>query len=268
MSTPVGQSEAQPLQARQRSSAWWTSGDRQPSETSEPFTISCSTRARPRVESFSSRVAAYEGHITPPAPVFEARHLPTPVHRCTACTIEPPSCTSRSVCRGSRNRAARRRSASTGRGSTSTPGLSSAPGSKRCLTPANSAITCRGVHPAQQARACPAVAVLAREAAAVGRGQVGGRLHEGPEAGRPGRLAQREVDAHVHAAVAEVPVGHPVQLVGRPAARRTPAGTPPGGPAAPRRPPSRTAPAGRGCGRRARRRPRGSATARSSGTAR
>jgi hypothetical protein len=57
MSTPAGQSDEHPLQDRQRSSASATAGDRQPSATSEPFASSCSTRARPRVESFSSLVA-------------------------------------------------------------------------------------------------------------------------------------------------------------------------------------------------------------------
>jgi hypothetical protein len=95
MSTPVGQSRAHPLQARHRSIAAWTSGDRQPSETNEPSTISWSTRALPRVESFSSRVARKEGHITPAVP--GATHLPMPVQRCTASTTEPPSCAHLSV---------------------------------------------------------------------------------------------------------------------------------------------------------------------------
>ena len=56
MSTPVGQSDAQPLQARQRSSASATAGSANPC-TSEPSIASWSTRERPRVESFSSRVA-------------------------------------------------------------------------------------------------------------------------------------------------------------------------------------------------------------------
>lgn len=51
MSTPVGQSLEQALQARQRSSDSRTSSDFQPSSTVRaPRTISCSTRARPRVE--------------------------------------------------------------------------------------------------------------------------------------------------------------------------------------------------------------------------
>jgi len=91
MSTPAGQSAEQPLQDRHRSSASATAGASQP-ETSEPLAISCSTRARPRVESFSSRVARYDGHITPPDPVVSARHLPTPVQRCTAAVKSPASC--------------------------------------------------------------------------------------------------------------------------------------------------------------------------------
>ena len=56
MSTPVGQSDAQPLQARHRSSASATAGSANPC-TSDPSIASWSTRERPRVESFSSRVA-------------------------------------------------------------------------------------------------------------------------------------------------------------------------------------------------------------------
>ena len=64
MSTPAGQSTAQPLQDRHRSSDSSTSADDQPPVTSPPLAISCNTLARPRVESFSSRVATYDGHIT------------------------------------------------------------------------------------------------------------------------------------------------------------------------------------------------------------
>ena len=92
MSTPVGQSREQPLQDRQRSRASCTSGARQPSTGPPGAIISCSTRARPRVVSFSSRVAAHDGHMTPPALCRSARHLPTPVQRCTAAEKSPPSC--------------------------------------------------------------------------------------------------------------------------------------------------------------------------------
>src|SRR5271166_687460 len=97
MSTPAGQSDEQPLQDKHRSSDSATSAERK-SLTSVPFASSCSTRERPRVESFSSRVARYDGHITPPptspAPftVVSARHLPTPTQRCTAVDRSPPSC--------------------------------------------------------------------------------------------------------------------------------------------------------------------------------
>jgi hypothetical protein len=60
MSTPTGQSDLQPLQARHRSSASRTSVERQPSVTGEsgwPPIISNSSRARPRVECSSSPVA-------------------------------------------------------------------------------------------------------------------------------------------------------------------------------------------------------------------
>ena len=67
MSTPVGQSREQPLQDRHRSSASCTSGARQPFTGPPGASISCSTRARPRVVSFSSRVAGQDGHMTPPA---------------------------------------------------------------------------------------------------------------------------------------------------------------------------------------------------------
>ena len=92
MSTPVGQSREQPLQDRHRSSASCTSGERQPVTGPPGASISCSTRARPRVLSFSSRVATNDGHITPPDAVRSARHLPTPVQRCTALEKSPPSC--------------------------------------------------------------------------------------------------------------------------------------------------------------------------------
>ena len=126
---PVGQSRAQPLQDRQRSSAACTSGERQPWVISDPLTISCSARARPRVESFSSRVAWKLGHITPPDTVEFARHLPTPEHWCTASTNSASVLDS-----GDRLAATMRRFASTGSGSTSTPGFSRPLGSKMALT--------------------------------------------------------------------------------------------------------------------------------------
>ena len=91
MSTPAGQSDEQPLQDKHRSSESATSAERKPL-TRVPFATSCSTRERPRVESLSSRVARYDGHITPAVAVVSARHLPTPTHRCTATDRSPRSC--------------------------------------------------------------------------------------------------------------------------------------------------------------------------------
>ena len=67
------------------------------------------------------------------------------------------------------------------------------------------------VHPRQQCRPGSPVAVLAGHAAAVPGSQGGGRLDESPEPPGAVPLAQREVDAHVHAAVTEVAVGHAVE---------------------------------------------------------
>ena len=90
MSTPAGQSDEQPLQDRHRSSDSASSAAAKPC-TSEPLASSCSTRARPRVESFSSLVASQDGHMTQLLPVVSVRHLPTPTQRCTAADRSPPS---------------------------------------------------------------------------------------------------------------------------------------------------------------------------------
>src|SRR5256886_6260593 len=97
MSTPAGQSDEQPLQDRHRSSDSASSAAAKPC-TSVPLASSCSTRARPRVESFSSLVASQDGHITPPPPpppspliVVSAPHLPPPPPRGTPAGRAPPS---------------------------------------------------------------------------------------------------------------------------------------------------------------------------------
>ncbi|CAM5699608.1 hypothetical protein STENM327S_02989 [Streptomyces tendae] len=91
MSTSTGQSERQPLQDRHRSRASRTSGERQPSVTNSPASISCSSRARPRVECCSSPVARKDGHITPAPDTDVVRHLATPTQRRTAAEKSPPS---------------------------------------------------------------------------------------------------------------------------------------------------------------------------------
>ncbi len=140
MSTPAGQSLAHALQDRHNSRDSATSGADQPPVTSEPFAMSCNTRARPRVVSFSSLVARNDGHMNPPAALVSARHLPTPTQRCTALVKSPPSWPNANPSRAGSGRArGRRRSASTGRGRTSTPGLSTSSGSNSALNAWNTA---------------------------------------------------------------------------------------------------------------------------------
>src|SRR3954467_4350316 len=78
MSTPAGQSAEQPLQDRQRSSTSRTSSARK-LLTNEPLASSCRTRARPRVESFSSFVARNDGPFTARRGGGRRRAPPPPV---------------------------------------------------------------------------------------------------------------------------------------------------------------------------------------------
>ena len=88
MSTFTGQSDLQPLQARQRSSASLTSRSRQPPAMTSPVSISNRRWARPLVVCFSSRVTMKLGHIVPPSVRL---HLPIPTQRRVASTKLPPS---------------------------------------------------------------------------------------------------------------------------------------------------------------------------------
>ncbi len=67
------------------------------------------------------------------------------------------------------------------------------------------------VHHRQQLRARPAVTVLARQRATVRADALGAGQQELPEPLPTGGVGEVEVDPHVQAAVAEVPVGHPTQ---------------------------------------------------------
>ena len=69
------------------------------------------------------------------------------------------------------------------------------------------------VHPAQHLRAGPAVAVLPGHRPAQRHHQIGGLLDERPVGADAVLGEQIEVDAHVHAALTEVPVGRPGQPV-------------------------------------------------------
>ncbi len=119
--------------------------------------------------------------------------------------------------RGARAAGAGRRRAAAGR--TSTPGLSTSAGSNRSLTRPEQVDHLRRVHRGEQLAAGPAVAVLAGQRPAVRATSVRGLLEEalGTPATSAGAL-QRQVEAHVHAAVAEVAVGQAVDAVRRPSA--------------------------------------------------
>ncbi len=81
--------------------------------------------------------------MKPPDDELSARHLPTPTQRCTAAVKSPPSSAKANPPAASTGSArGRRRSASSGRGSTTTPGLSRSSGSSRCLNPRKSASAC------------------------------------------------------------------------------------------------------------------------------
>ncbi len=172
-------------------------------------------------------------------------HAGAPVHRVDerAAVVDQRAAWSRRLARAVPRAGGRRRR---GAGRPARPGLSRSAGSKSALTAAEEVEHLGGVHPRQQLRAGPAVAVLARQAAAVRGGQVGGRPRRSDRnTPVPPASREREVDADVHAAVAEVAVGHPVEAVRRAAGRRSRAGRRRAAPAAPRRPPSRRARAGR-----------------------
>ncbi len=79
--------------------------------------------------------------MKPPAGPLSARHLPMPTHLCAARDRSPSSADSAKPPAARSGRAAgSRRSASTGRGSTITPGFSSPRGSNRALNAANASM--------------------------------------------------------------------------------------------------------------------------------
>ena len=262
MSTPVGQSDAQPLQARQRSSASATAGSAKPADQRAVDRLLQHPR---RGRGWSPSRRGSRGRTGTSRRWSTARR--TCRRRCSGAPRRR-GCRRRAASRssgatGSRGRTGRR-SASSGAGSTRLPGLSRLSGSQIALTAAKSAQRLRVVHQRQQLGAGPAVAVLARQRAAVvaqlerARGEeVAEHLARAPCRAR----LEREVDAHVHAAVAEVAVGHAVEAV---LAQQLVEVAQPG--AEPLGRDGGVLPAGvgrrrRGCGRPARRRPRGSATA-------
>src|SRR4051794_38511158 len=88
MSTPVGHSWRQALQETQSFSVSIISSDASASGPSCPEMARRKVLARPRVTSFSSRVARYDGHITPPSSFLQA---PLLLHISTAPWKPPPA---------------------------------------------------------------------------------------------------------------------------------------------------------------------------------
>ena len=253
MSTPVGQSRAQPLQDRQRSSASSTAG---------------SVTAQVPGDDVLQHPRAAAGGVLLLAGGHVGRAHHSPARRCCRRRTCRRRCSGAPRRTRSRERpgvgadARPQRRPSSGSGSTSTPGLSRLPGSSIALDPPHQRHRLGGVHPAA--------------AAPSARGRHRARRSSSRRTTRPGRRRPRrtrrnlpaaigvvelEVDAHVHAAVAEVAVGDTVETRTHAAARRSRAGRRRAGPAAPRRPPTRSGRAVPATGPRGRRRPPGSATA-------
>ena len=237
MSTPTGQSRLQPLHDRHRSSASATSADRHPSPITCPFAISNSNRARPRVECISSPggpearahhpavrgdaladAQAAAGGAGEAAPVVGEREL-----RGVADRRQPDEHAQVVVQLRGPHHAVR---------------VEPAVGVPDALELLERLDDRRRVHPGQQLGAGGAVAVLARERPAVRDGEVRRVFQERPEVRDPGPRRQVEVDPHVQAAVAEVPVVDAAPTVPVTGRCRTPAGRRRTAPAAPRRPPS------------------------------
>ena len=257
MSTPVGQSEAQPLQARQRSSASPTAGSASP-WTSSPSSASWSTRERPRVESFSSRVARYDGHITPPGRGRDALADPGAAvhgvgHR-AAVVGEPERRRDRQPRPGRAQVGVQRRRVD------DVARVQQVLRVADRLHRAEQPDRLRVVHQRQQLRARPPVAVLPGQRAAVVA-----QLHRaGGQEVAERRCRRRRSGSRCARARSRRRSGRTAPRPGRTraAARRSRAARRRGARAARPRPPSRSTPAWAGCGPPVRRRPRGSATGR------
>ena len=200
---------------------------------SSPASISCSSRARPRVESCSSPVARKDGHIT----AAGAGAVGAALGRRRRSGGRPRRSRRRRA--GSRTRAGAgarpgaRRSGGcrrAARGSDEDAGVEPAVRVPEVLDLGESRDRVRRVHPRQQLGRGPAVAVLAGQRAAVARRR--GRPRPRGSAEAPARRAgqQVEVDADVDAAVAEVPVRDAAQaVVGQQGAEVAQVGAEPGG---------------------------------------
>ena len=132
MSTPSGHSVVHALHIRHRSRISCSRSP--PSAVAGSGSLSAFTRAlaRPRVECSSSRVAMYDGHITPDVLL---RHSPMFMHRSAAARMPPTTSKSSCVLIGTAGvMAASRRLSVIGAASTILPGFSVPAGSKSCFT--------------------------------------------------------------------------------------------------------------------------------------
>ena len=133
ISTLAGHSLLHALQLRQSSNASFKSSEANPSG-SFPSKTCRNTFARPRVESFSSFVAMYEGHIVPPDwAIF--RQTPAPL-QLSITPVIPPSLRQANTVSGSGSTYSGEnlRSLSIGSGSTILPGLNTLNLSQMCFT--------------------------------------------------------------------------------------------------------------------------------------
>ena len=246
MSTPVGQSREQPLQDRQRSRASCTSGERQPFD-------------RPAGR---QHLLQHAGPAAGGVLLLAGRRPGRAHHAAGALQVGPALAHAGAAVHGGREVAAvvrigqRQPLPPAGRGGH--PDVVVEPGRADQDTGVEHVVRVEqrldlleradgggGVHQRQQLAARPAVAVLARQRAAVAGDQAGGVLDEGAVGGAAavrGTGAEREVDPDVHAAVAEVPVRDALQPVPGRAAPRTRAGRRRAARPGRRRPPSRRAP--------------------------
>ena len=253
MSTPAGQSLAQALQDRHRSSDSCTAGSRQ-------------SRISRAVGQFLQHPGPAAGDVllVPGRPERRAHEATGGAGVGPALAdADAPVHARTSGRRRRRRRRTRRPAAGVGRpagagrrpagpGRTSTPGLSRSSGSNSALDLRRTGRSRRASTSAAAARRGPGRRRARRSSDPPCADDQPGRVqHERAE--RRGAPVEREVDADVHAAVAEVPVRHAGQTGVEPAAPRTRAGRRRAGRAGRRRPPSRARPAGRrGCVRPAR----------------
>ena len=194
MSTCAGHSDAHALHPRQSSRASWRPSSARPAARL-PSRAARRIAARPArgVPLVAERLEARAHRARAGAAGAVA------VARLARPATSPPSAAKSIAVPGARRggEAGSRRPSSIGSGSVSTPGLSTRSGSRRRFSSANASMRLRRVHPRQQLAAQAAVAVLARERAAVRGHQVGDLLGDAPHAPPPRRAARRSISGRM-----------------------------------------------------------------------